>query len=122
MNRLTPEAVGQLGRPEGTIVFRYTFSAPLMQAPPSPVVILDEQAGGVAARLELSPSLKLRHVRGGEGQGTRTAEVDLRPLLGTQALQIFLLWSSIEVGLTVGDAEKQSELLSGKSRETGGAM
>jgi hypothetical protein len=109
----------RLGTTEGTLVFRYTLQQPLGESPPQPVEILDIDAGGVSVRLELTPRLTLRHSRSGEGRGTRSAEVDIRPFRGANVFQIYLTWSPMEVGITIGSNQPNTDLLSATSTNSG---
>lgn len=111
-----PELVSQLVRPEGTITFRYTFPVPLEKPPTEPIALLETPpASGVVARLEIDPKLNLSFSRAAGKEPLQVARIDLRSLLGSSVLQIYLVWSPQEVRLHVGSQDRRGKLLEGSS-------
>jgi hypothetical protein len=103
--------VAQLAKPEGTIVFRYTFPKPLDEPPATALALLETPPTSASlARLELDPRLTLSFLYSPPDQPPRIARVNLQPLQGTQTFQIYLVWSPTEVRMHVGSRERD-ELL-----------
>jgi hypothetical protein len=78
---------------------------------------MEARAGEVIVRLELDWDLTLRYLRAGPGEGSRTASVNLKPHLGCQEFQLYLVWGPEEIRIHIGNVDGTSkQLLEGSSK------
>jgi len=91
-----------MGKSEGSVTFQYTFPKPLGAPPRGPDVLAEAQAGSVLALLELDERYDLRFVRAHLESGSREAVVNVKPLVGTQAFFVALVWSPDELRVHIG--------------------
>lgn len=104
--------------PDATFEFRYTFDR-LFDSNMGTGVLMQVVTGEILIRLERDSNLDLLFFHSSPGTGTRMARADLRPLMGTQAVRLLLMWSPGEIGLHVADANNPSRFVraSGSSSE-----
>lgn len=103
----------QLRRPEGTLVFNYYLPG-LVDPSLGSGIILQIPAGNTLFRLERDDKLRLRFIHSSPGTGTRVAEVDLHDLEPTESVKISVTWSSQEIALYVGYADRPCQPIMGK--------
>lgn len=108
-----------LMRPEGTLVFNY-FLPGLLDPSLGSGIILQIPAGNTLFRLERDAELHLRFIHASPGTGTRISEVDLHELEPTESVRIIVTWSSQEIELYVGLANRPCKPIIGKSYPSNG--
>jgi len=102
-----------LKRPEGTFMFDYRFDG-LFDPALGHGVLLEVATGAILFRLERDLDLHLHFIHSSPGTTTRVASVDLRPLKGSMAVKIALVWSPEETRLHVADADNPERSVVGK--------
>lgn len=100
-------------RQEGTLQFNY-HSKQLFDPGSGKGKLFEITSGQIYFLLEREPDLILNFYHSSPGTGTRVSSIDLKKIKSQDGVMIFLTWSPIEIGLSVGGLDKSGDLIISK--------